>query len=85
MGVQKVINLVSDENTSPSSMMQQVTAKDATSYVAVGAKVRSCLRGEALELCCGRDATTLVQILDVLSDAYGKMQVVDNEDDASTT
>ena len=57
-------------------MSGKVSGRDATAYVALGSKVLTCLKGEALQLCCGRRATTLVQVLDVLQEAYGCMQVV---------
>ena len=51
--------------------------QQATSLLAAGAEVHSKLAGDALELCAGRQASTIVSILAVLGEAYGQVKQVD--------
>ena len=77
LGVTKVVDMVQDQRVTAEAMVEQVTTKEATAYVALGAKVLGCLKDDALSLCCGRQARTLVQVLEVLEEAYGNTQAVD--------
>ena len=77
LGVGKTVDLVQDKHVTVEKLVQQTTTKEATAYVALGAKVLGCLKDEALLLCCGRQAKTLTEVLKVLEEAYGQTQAVD--------
>ena len=77
LGVGKVVDMVQNQQVTVEKLVEETTTKEATAYVALGAKVLGCLKDEALLLCCGRQAKTLTEVLKVLDEAFGRTQAVD--------
>ena len=75
--VQQLQQLGDVEHYLPELLKSWMTHHQATALLAVGTEVRSKLAGGALELCAGRQASSIVSILRVLDEAYGQVKQVD--------
>ena len=76
LGVGKVMGMAQHPQANAGTMVAQTTIKEATAYVALGAKVMRCLKDEAPLLCCGGQAKTHTEVPKVLEEASARTQAV---------